>query len=126
MKNALALLLMRIGFGGMMLTHGWPKFQKTLDGNWSFGDPIGLGEPVSLALAVFAEFFCAILLILGFKTRWVAFPLAFTMLVAAFVVHADDPWKRQEFPLLYCTGFLALMLLGGGRYSLDQWLKQRK
>ena len=41
------------------------------------------------------------------------------MLVAAFVVHADDPWGKKEFALLYAIPFTALAITGGGRYALD-------
>ena len=90
----------------------------------SFGDPLGIGEVPSLFLAVIGEFACPILLILGFKTRLASIPPAITMMVAAFIVHANDPWGRQEFPLLYLVGFIAIFLLGSGKYSLDWKLKK--
>lgn len=48
-------MLFRLGFGGMMLTHGIPKLMKLISGDFSFGDPIGIGAPASLVLATFGE-----------------------------------------------------------------------
>jgi putative oxidoreductase len=109
-----------------MMTHGWPKFQKILEGNWKMGDPIGLGVHITLVLAVFSEFIAPALILVGWKTRILAFFPAATMFVAAFIVHFDDPWKKQELPLIYLFGFLAILFLGSGRYSLDGQLKARK
>lgn len=72
-----------------MLTHGIPKLLKIIEGNIEFGDPIGLGTETSLFLAVFAEFFCALMILLGFATRLAALPLIINMFVAAFVVHTS-------------------------------------
>lgn len=119
MQREIGLLILRAGLGGLMLTHGWGKLQKLVAGNVSFADPIGIGEVPSLILAVFAEFLCALLVILGVKTRWTAIPLVVTMAVAAFVVHAADPFGRKELALLYLVGFLALVFTGGGTLSVD-------
>lgn len=120
----LASLFMRVGFGGMMLTHGWGKLNKLIDGEMSFADPIGFGAAPTLILAVLAEFISPIMLILGFKTRLATVLPAITMLVAAFIIHISDPWGKQEFPLLYFFGFLGVFLLGSGKYSLDWRLKK--
>jgi putative oxidoreductase len=108
----------------MMLTHGWGKFNKLISGDLSFGNPIGIGEGPSLFLAVVGEFLCPILLIVGYKSRLSSIPPAITMLVATLIVHADDPFRKQEFPLLYFFGFVAIFLLGSGKYSLDWKLKK--
>ena len=108
-----------------MLTHGWPKLSKPIStGEFKFADPLGIGPEASLVATIFAEFFCSILLILGVKTRIAAVPLIFTMLVAAFLVHSDDPFGTKEKALLYLFGYLAIFLLGPGRYSIDQRLRQ--
>ncbi|WP_370086802.1 DoxX family protein [Ekhidna sp.] len=120
----LASLLLRVSLSALMLTHGWGKFNKLISGNFSFADPIGIGEGPSLFLAVVGEFVCPILLILGFKTRLSTIPPAITMLVAALIVHGDDPFRRQELPLIYFVGFAAIFLLNSGRYSLDWKLKK--
>lgn len=116
----LALLLLRLVGGGFMLTHGWPKLMKLVSGNFKFGDPIGLGPEVSLVLTVFAEFVCAILIMIGFKGRVASVFLMFTMLVAALIVHGDDPWGKKEFPLLFFTIYLTIFLMGTGKYSIDK------
>ena len=117
--SALGLLILRIGGGGMMMTHGWGKLNMLMSGADRFPDPLGVGPQLSLILAVFAEFFCSILLILGAGTRLVAMPLLFTMFMAAFIIHGDDPFQKQELALLYGTIYLALILNGAGRFSLD-------
>ena len=119
-KNiSIAALILRVGAGGMMLTHGWGKFLKVFNGDFSFGNPLGIGETPTLLMAVFAEFVCPILLIIGYRSKLAAIAPALTMITAAFVVHLHDPWRKQEFPLLYLTCFIAIYLLGSGRYSLD-------
>ena len=124
MKNSLkidvGLALLRILPSIFLLTHGIPKFQKLISGNFEFGDPIGIGSTPSLFLAVIGEFLCPILLILGYKTRLVAIPPAIVMLVAAFVVHSADPFGVKEKALLFLSFFIIIMLLGPGRYSIDK------
>jgi len=120
MQNDIAKLLLRLGFGGMMLTHGYPKMMKILRGDYSFGNPIGVGEEASLVLTVFSEVICAFLIVIGFKTKWAAIPLVITMIVAAFIVHGSDPLVEKEKAILHGIGFLAIYLLGAGKYSIDK------
>lgn len=120
-QSSLALLILRVGSGAMMLTHGIPKIMRLFSGNEiKFADPFGLGPAISLGMATFAEVICSILVILGFKTRLASVPLILTMLTAAFYAHWDDPFGRKELPLLYCAVFISLLLTGGGDYSLDK------
>lgn len=131
MKNAtwndIGLLVLRVGVGAFMLfAHGWGKLAGFGELAGKFPDPIGVGSTVSLVLAIFAEVLCALLVIVGLGTRFAAVPLLVTMLVAAFVVHADDPWSKQEFALLYAIPFLTLVFTGGGRYALDSLIRWKK
>lgn len=120
----LAALTLRLSMGGMMIPHGWSKFEKLLSGKTGFADPIGIGELPTLLLAVVAELLCPILVIVGFKSKMASILPAITMLVAAFIVHSDDPWKKKEFALLYFFGFVAIYFLDSGKYSLDWKLKK--
>ena len=124
MKNTtlthVALAILRILPSAFLLTHGIPKFQRLIAGNTEFGNPLGIGEAPTLFLAVLAEFLCPILLIIGFKTRWAAIPPAITMAVAAFMVHAADPFGVKEKPLLFLVFFILIFMLGPGKYSIDK------
>lgn len=92
-----SLLFLRITVGLLMLTHGYGKLMMLVaEGPVQFADPIGMGVTASLILVVFAEFFCSIFLILGLGTRFSVIPLLVTMLVAAFIIHANDPLNVKE------------------------------
>jgi putative oxidoreductase len=123
----LGLLMLRLGVGLFMLIgHGWGKligFPQLLD---RFPDPIGLGPGLSLVLAVFAEVVCSVLLVLGLGTRLAAVPLLITMVVAAFIIHADDPWVKQELALMYAIPYFSLIFTGAGRFSLDELIANRR
>ena len=114
------LLLMRIGFSAGMITHGYGKFLKVTQGNFEFGDPIGIGPTLSLILTVIAEFIAPILIILGWKTRIATLFPTITMIVAFFIVHDGDPFSRKEKAFVYLIAFLTLYFTGPGKYSLDK------
>jgi len=118
--NDLALLLLRVGFSGMMLTHGIPKLAKLGDSPIAFPDPIGVGSTASLILTLLGEVVAPILILIGFKTKLAAIPAAITMLVAAFVVHLSDPMATKEKALLYLIGFVVIFLAGPGKFSIDK------
>lgn len=119
LANDLGLLFLRILSGAVMLTHGYPKFQKILEGNLKFGDPIGLGQVPSLYLSTFAEFLCAILVIVGLYTRLSLIPLIINMSVAFFIAHSADDFGTKEKSLLFLGMFIVLFLTGSGRFSID-------
>lgn len=123
---SLATLILRLTAGGFMLSHGVPKLLNLLAGEIRFGDPIGLGPEISLALAVFAEFFCSILLILGLGTRLATIPLIVTMAVAGLIAHGADPFGRKELALFYLLVYVVILLLGSGKYSVDSILVKKK
>lgn len=121
------LLLVRVGAGGLMAVgHGWPKLIGFSAKSATFSDPIGIGSTASLALAVFAEFFCAVLLIPGFHTRLAALPPAITMMVAGLVVHASDSFAVKEKAFLYLALFLTIACAGPGRYSVDHVFRRTR
>lgn len=120
------LLILRIGVGGSMLTHGIPKLQMLFaGGEIAFPDPLGVGPLWSLVLVVFAEALCSVFLILGFFTRISSIPLVINMAVAFLVIHGPDPFGKKELALLYLLIYLNLLVFGGGKYSLDRLIRKR-
>lgn len=114
------LLIFRVGVSAMMITHGWGKFERVINGDFRFGDPLGIGVEASLILAAFAEFICSCLVILGLTTRFATVPIMITMLVAWQISHAGDSFGAQEKVIFYLLSFLTLFITGPGKYSLDQ------
>jgi len=115
------LLVLRVSIAAFMMVHGYQKLQGILaGGEIQFGDPIGVGAPLSLYLTVFAEFFCSILLLLGLATRLALIPLIITMLVAVLIVHAPDGFDKKELGLHFLAVYLFLLVSGPGKYSLDR------
>ena len=129
-----AALLLRLAVGLIFIPHGYSKvfgrggvsaFASDLP---SYHIPTFLGY-----IAAYAEFFGAILLIAGLLTRLDAFLLACTMAVAVVVVQLPDAMndvpaganrffvamKGIEMPLSLFAATAALVLIGGGKYSLD-------
>src|SRR5690349_900320 len=106
------LLLLRAGAAGIMLTHGWAKLSGFSSMTSTFPDPLGVGSLPTLIIAVFAEFFCSIFLIVGLYTRIASLPLVLTMLVAALITHASDPFAKKELALLYGVAFIAVACAG--------------
>ncbi len=124
MKNSpitdIGLAILRILPSIMLMTHGIPKLNKLIAGDFAFADPLGIGQAPSLFLTVIGEVLAPALMIIGFKTRIAAIPSLVTMLVAAFVVHAQDPFGTKEKALLYAVVFLVIALLGPGKFSIDR------
>lgn len=128
---SLGILFLRIGTGlMMMLGHGIPKIQSFAEKKDGFPVPDFfplkyMSNPISLMTTIGVEVGCAALLVLGLATRPAAFMLGFTMVVAAFNIHATGPWFLGSAPgpkepaLLYLIPALAILLSGAGRYSFD-------
>ena len=114
------LLILRVGFSAAMLTHGYGKFMKVLAGDFSFGDPIGIGPTASLILCAIAEFIAPIFLIIGWKTPWFSLIATINMLVAFIIAHDGDPFSKKEKSFLFLIAFVVLYFTGPGRYSVDR------
>ena len=118
-----ALLALRIWIGAtLLLNHGWSKLVHFSTMSSRFGDPLHIGHPLSLALAVLCEVFCALLVIIGFATRLAALFIIIELGVAFIFVHhlrLSGP-GNGELPFIYIAGFVAIFLAGPGRFSVDQ------
>jgi putative oxidoreductase len=122
-----AALLMRLVFCGLMAyNHGLMKISLFSESPESFPDPLGIGSHATYILAIFAEAVCAGLVLLGLFTRLALLPLLVTMAVAAFNVNWDNSLPEKELPLLYLSVYVAIWLLGPGRFSLDAFIFRKR
>lgn len=122
-----ALTALRVFIGlTMAFSHGLgkiPPSEMLIGGVASLGFP----APELFAwMAGLAEFAGGLLLALGLLTRPAAAFVVFTMVVAAFGVHAADPFVKKEMALLYLFTSLFFVLHGAGRWSIDHILTNKK
>ena len=104
-----------------------PAFMNLLAGKGGgFADPLGLGGQLSLGLASFAEFFCAIAVAIGLLTRLASVPVIILFTVAFFIIHGDDPFGELSHRQLTSTivrntgiqGARRWLMLSGRRWKL--------
>jgi len=132
---SLSTLLLRLTLGCVFFPHGAQKMLGAFGGS-GFSGTMGLFTqnmhiPVGFAfLAIMAEFFGSLGLIFGFFTRVAAFGIACNMVVAIVMVHAANGffmnWMGNqkgegiEYHLLAIGIAVALMIRGGGLWSMDR------
>jgi putative oxidoreductase len=122
---SLSIMLLRVWTGAMMVYHGYPKLFEFMP---KFIESVQAktGLPGQFAwLAAISEFAGGICLVFGLFTRLSALGVFITMMVAAFVVHANDPWNKMEFALSYAVSALVLIIVGAGALGIDGLLIQR-
>ncbi len=123
----IAALILRVFAGASMLSHGYPKLEKLMsNADIQFMDFLGLGPIITLVLVVFAEVICSVLIILGLLTRVASLILIVTMLVAIFVAHGADPYAVKEMAVLYFVMFIVILLIGPGKFSIDELFTKKE
>jgi putative oxidoreductase len=105
----------------MLINHGLDKLMNFTTYSARFADPFGIGKTPSLALTIFAEFFCAAFIIIGLFTRLAAIPLIIAMSVAFFYANKMN-YQKGELPLLFLICFVCILIAGPGKASLDRFV----
>ena len=108
------LILVNHGFG--KITAGPSRWEKLGGAMESFG--IDFFPTFWGFMASFSESFCGLFLVLGIFTIPASFLLSVTMFVAAYghVIDGENAEKAFVFGAI----FLAVMIMGPGKYSLDR------
>ena len=120
--TSLTLLVLRLWFGlSMLLNHGLDKLMHFSERVQTFPDPLGLGQEASLVLVVMAEVFASLFLVFGLMTRLAALVLVINLFVAFLMVHKTVMTGQGggELAFIYLAGYVALLLAGGGLFSMD-------
>ena len=120
----LSWLLIRLTAGLMLLPHGIPTL---LDGVAITAEKalqrrgIEPAEPLAVVL-IALETVGAVCIAAGLFTRFFAAALALEMAVIAYQYAPKFGWTGPgyEYPMMWCLLMLAIVMQGGGPYSLDR------
>lgn len=135
-----ATMILRVLLGVVFFPHGMQKLLGWF-GGYGFGGTMGfftgtLGIPALFAfLAIIAEGLGALGLLTGFLTRLSAFGIAVNMAVAVFMLHFQNGFfmnwfgkqagEGYEYHLLVIAIAIALMIKGGGKWSVDRIMEDK-
>jgi len=135
-----ATMVLRVLLGVVFFPHGMQKLLGWF-GGYGFDGTMGfftgtLGIPVVFAfLAIIAEGLGSLGLLTGFLTRLSAFGVGVNMVVAIFLLHLQHGfymnWSGKqagegyEFHLLVIAMTIALIIKGGGKWSVDRIVAAR-
>jgi putative oxidoreductase len=126
-NNDLALLLLRITFGGLLLIdHSFGKINMLMNPPVKFMDFAGLGPDASLFLVIVAEGLCSLLIIIGLGTRLACIPLIINFLVIIFKAQAGHKFAEMELPLIFILSFIIIFITGAGKFSFDHSFTKQK
>jgi putative oxidoreductase len=120
----LAYLVVRVSVGLLLLPHGWTKLHTGPAGIMGYMTKLGL-EPSALFtyVGMFNETIGGILIAIGLFTRPIAALLVIEFIVLTVVVHVPRGYMVSggvEFPLLWLLMLVAILLRGGGPWSVDR------
>jgi putative oxidoreductase len=140
-NDDVALLVLRVLLGVVFFPHGMQKL-TTMFGGYGFEGTMGfftgkMGIPAIFAfLAIMAEGLGWAGLITGLLTRVAAFGITVNMIVAVYMIHWHNGFFMNwigaitsegkpvgegfEFHLLVIAIGIALMIRGGGKWSVDK------
>ena len=133
------LTIVRVVLGVVLFAHGAQKLLGWFGGQGfsvtvrTFRDQLGIPAPLA-CLAIAAEFFCGLGLIVGLLTRIAALGISITMVVAALMVHlkygfflnwfGNKPGHGIEYHLVVIALALVVIMKGAGAFSLDSALSR--
>jgi putative oxidoreductase len=134
LRTDIALLVQRVAAGGLLLLQGVVHLSGRFGGTGltgfaaelrGFGLPAAAPIPFALAALQVA---LGTSVLAGAATRIGALAAALFMVVVVMVL-APNGWawtgRGVEFPLFWAAMLLSLALTGGGKFSLDAWLRRR-
>ena len=119
----IALLILRVWLGlSLFVDHGIEKlnFNKML---LHFPDPLHIGAVTGLTFAFIADVICSVLIAIGLFTRISALLVVINLAVAFVFFHKlNFTDSSGQIAYIYLGAYLAILLAGPGKYSIDRLL----
>ena len=121
-----AILFLRLFVGVLIALHIIDKLQT-----YNFvltGYPALLFDSswATFVIFTFLESLFALMIILGYGTRFASFIMALGMFVEIFIIYPSLGWLGVERQILYIGIYITLVIAGSGRYGLETRLERKR
>jgi len=125
--NNVALLFFRVAVSTeLLVAHGLKKVGVGVSLPEVVPNPLGFPDFFNQAFATTANLIMPLFIIFGLMTRIAALPILAVTLTGYFVLHFNDPILVKDVPFIYSVCFLLIFFTGAGKYSLDNYITDRK
>ena len=125
--NNVALLFFRVAVSTeLLVAHGLKKVGVGVSLPEVVPNPLGFPDFFNQVFATTANLIMPLFIIFGLMTRIAALPILAVTLTGYFVLHFNDPILVKDVPFIYSVCFLLIFFTGAGKYSLDNYITDRK
>lgn len=125
--NDLALLAFRVAVSAQLIVvHGLKKLGIGVTQAENVPNPLHLPQAINQIFATSANVIFPLFIIFGVLTRLATLPILAVTLTGYFIVHGNDPLPERDVPFMYSIVFLLILILGPGKYSIDNILHRKQ
>lgn len=125
--NDLALLAFRVAVSAQLIVvHGLKKLGIGVTQAENVPNPLHLPQAINQIFATSANVIFPLFIIFGVLTRLATLPILAVTLTGYFIVHGSDPLPERDVPFMYSIVFLLILILGPGKYSIDNILHRKQ
>lgn len=109
----------------LMIVHGFKKLGIGTAETEKIPNPLHLPDAFNNVFAISANIFFPFCILLGLCTRLAALPVLAVTLTGYFVLHWNDAPLIKDTPGIYSLVFLLILVLGPGKYSIDNYIYKK-
>ncbi|MFL5743724.1 MAG: DoxX family protein [Niastella sp.] len=120
------MLLLRVAVSlEIAIVHGFKKIGVGVSQAENIPNPLHLPDAFNNVFAIAANIVFPFFVLIGLFTRLATLPTLAVTLTGYFVVHWNDSLLEKDTPFIYSLIFLVILMLGPGKYSIDNALYKK-
>jgi len=108
----------------LIIVHGFKKTGIGVAEAEKVPDPFHMPEVLNNDLAILANIFFPFLVLIGLFTRLATIPTLILTMTGYFIMHWNDTPLVKDTPYVYSVMFLLILILGPGKYSIDNYINK--
>lgn len=123
LKHDWGIFFLRL-FIGLRLFYGvidnilnWDRMKEFSEFLQAQGFPFPL---IAAVVSVYAQFICALLILIGYKIRLASFLMVFNFTIAIIMVHHADSIEEMTPALAMLFGSITFLFTGAGKISIEK------